>query len=110
MRLLLPIVVAFVSVSSTGAVHADSLARGKSLYETKCHECHSRSVHHRESRKAKSYTAVRKEVERWEGALGGGWSKEDVDDVTLYLNETYYKHPCPKSTCRSGRSSNDPAS
>lgn len=81
-------------------LHADSIARGKSLYETKCHACHDRSVHNRSARKAKTYGGIRKEVTRWDGALGGGWGKEDIDDVTRYLNETYYKFRCPETVCR----------
>lgn len=86
------------STASTAALAA-SITRGKSLYETKCHACHDRSVHNRKARKAKSFEAIRKEVVRWDDALGGGWTKEDVDDVTVYLNETYYRFRCPESMC-----------
>jgi ribosomal protein L44E len=79
--------------------------RGKSLYDTKCHACHDRSVHNRASRKARSYAAIRREVVRWEKSLGGGWSKDEVEDVTLYLNETHYKLPCPEAVCKQQRPS-----
>lgn len=105
----LPIAIAFASLAWAAPAYAESLARGKSLYDTKCHECHTRSVHNRASRKAKNFMGIRREVARWDGTLGGGWSKEEIDDVTLYLNETYYKYRCPQTICKSHRASYDSA-
>lgn len=99
--LLLPAVIALLAFATQS--HAGSVARGKSLYDTKCHACHERSVHSRASRKAKSFAEIRREIVRWETTLGGGWSKDEVDDVTLYLNETYYKFPCPETLCKQPR-------
>ena len=101
----LAIAIAFASLASAAPVHAESLVRGQSLYETKCYECHTRSVHSRASRKAKSFMGIRREVARWEGTLGASWSKEEIDDVTLYLNETYYKYRCPQTICKNRRAS-----
>jgi mono/diheme cytochrome c family protein len=96
------------STASTSALAA-SIARGKTLYETKCHACHDRSVHNRKARKAKSVQSIRREVVRWDDALGGGWTKEEVDDVTVYLNETYYRFRCPDSLCPQQQSMSGPA-
>jgi hypothetical protein len=31
--------------------------------------------------------------------MGGAWKDAEVDDVTTYLNELYYKYPCPPAIC-----------
>jgi mono/diheme cytochrome c family protein len=67
-------------------------ARGKLLYETSCNECHTKSVSQRANRKAKSASDIRQSVTRWETYKRYHWSKEDVDDVTQYLNERFYKY------------------
>jgi len=77
--------------------------RGKALYEARCDLCHRSSVHAREARVATSFGALRAQVERWNAELGGAWSRDDIDDVTLYLNNRYYFFPCPESACRSGQ-------
>jgi mono/diheme cytochrome c family protein len=82
------------------AASAQDAARGKELYETRCVGCHSRSVHNRASRKAGSFEAVRTEVSRWNKELGGTWRAEEIDDVSVYLNDRYYKFPCPQSVCK----------
>jgi len=76
--------------------------RGRALYETACNRCHDTSVHTREARKAKSISAIRASVKRWSEELGVGWSGDEIDDVTIYLNERYYFFDCPKRLCRLG--------
>ena len=92
------------------AASAQDPVRGKELYETRCVGCHSKSVHNRASRKANSFEAVRAEVSRWNKELGGAWKTEEIDDVTVYLNERYYKFQCPQTVCRKAQGSADGAS
>ena len=75
--------------------------RGRLLYEARCTLCHSRSVHLRETRKATSFEGVRAQVARWNTELGGAWSADEINDVTVYLNNHYYSYRCPESVCRS---------
>jgi hypothetical protein len=75
--------------------------RGRVLYEARCTRCHSTSVHLRETRKATSFEGVRAQVARWSAELGGSWSADEVNDVTVYLNQRYYSYPCPESVCSS---------
>ena len=82
------------------SANAQDPARGKELYETRCVGCHSKSVHNRASRKARDFEGVRAEVSRWNRELGGVWRAEEVDDVSVYLNERYYKFQCPQSVCK----------
>lgn len=74
--------------------------RGRALYELRCNGCHAQSVHSREKRVAADFAAVRDWVERWRRDLGLAWGAEEVDEVAIYLNDTYYRFPCPPSTCK----------
>lgn len=82
--------------------------RGKALYEERCDNCHTRSVHVRESRKASSFEGVLAQVARWNAELGGDWSVDEINDVTVYLNNRYYFFRCPESVCRSGWAGRSP--
>jgi len=86
------------------ALGADA-GRGRLLYEARCTVCHGTSVHLRETRKARSFEGVRAQVERWNAELGGAWSADDIDDVTMYVNNRYYFFPCPDSACGSEQAS-----
>jgi mono/diheme cytochrome c family protein len=84
---------------SIAALAADS-ARGSVLYETRCGACHAASVHNRDARKATSFDGLRAQVLRWSVEVGGSWSGDEIDDVTVYLNQRYYRFPCPQSVCK----------
>jgi mono/diheme cytochrome c family protein len=84
---------------SAPAAAADA-ERGGRLYETRCNGCHASSVHQRSARKAKSFDGVRVQVLRWSNEAGGTWSGDEIDDVALYLNQRYYRFPCPQSVCK----------
>jgi mono/diheme cytochrome c family protein len=84
---------------------APDAERGKILYETRCSACHANSVHNRDARKAKSFDAVRAQVLRWSAESGSKWSGDEIDDVTLYLNQRYYRFPCPPGLCKSNQAS-----
>jgi len=72
----------------------------RALYELRCLGCHSESVHARAKRTARDFDEVRRWVERWNVSLSLAWSAEEVDDVTLHLNDAYYRYPCPPSACK----------
>ena len=93
------------ALGCANAVAADA-ARGKLLYDSRCDNCHSTSVHQRAARKAQDYRGIREEVLRWNRELGGAWASEEIDDVTLYLNGRYYLFRCPASVCGTSRSLN----
>ncbi|MGP1675785.1 MAG: hypothetical protein ACTS6J_01340 [Burkholderiales bacterium] len=88
-----------------GALASADAARGKILYETRCIACHESSVHKPDARKAKSFVGLRAQVLRWSAEVGRVWTADEVDDVTLYLNQRYYRFPCPQQLCRADQAS-----
>lgn len=87
------------SLAAPGAGAGDA-ARGRALYESHCASCHSESVHGRQKREAKDFEGVRAWVMRWNASLALRWGEEEIEDVTLYLNGTYYRFACPPSACK----------
>lgn len=105
---LLKAVIAVLALSLAGLSGAQAAAnaeRGKVLYETRCSACHESSVHKRSARKAKTFDALRAQVLRWSAEVGGSWSGDEIDDLALYLNQRYYRLPCPQSICRANQAS-----
>ena len=93
-----------ILAATPAPAQSPELARGRALDEVRCDQCHDRSVHQRSSRKAKSFAQVRASVVRWDRQQGGAlWRDDEVDLVTRYLNDRYYKFPCPASVCGSDR-------
>jgi len=93
-------VLAIVALSSLASVSlaADS-ARGRALYDTRCIECHATSIHSRTARIATSCIEIREQVARWSRQQGSEWTAEEIDDVTLFLNERYYAFPVRDGRC-----------
>jgi len=96
--LLLPTVVAILLAPASAAAGADA-ARGGILYQASCGECHAQSVHGRPHRQAADFEAVRAWVRRWSASLGLAWTAQEIDDVSAWLNERYYRFPCPTTVC-----------
>ncbi len=66
------------------------MSRGEMLYRNHCIECHNQQIHWRDGRIAKDLNGLRTQVDRWQDAIGVGWTKEEINDVSRYLNATYY--------------------
>lgn len=99
-----PLAMVFVStlvfLFAPGIATAADAARGAALYESRCGSCHTESVHGRTKRVATDFDDVRRWVRRWNDNLALRWGDEEIDDVSVYLNSTYYKYPCPPSVCK----------
>ncbi|MFM1988948.1 MAG: hypothetical protein RJA99_1905 [Pseudomonadota bacterium] len=109
-----PLAVALLLGATVAAAQAPSPApgaaeRGRALYETRCGACHERSVHQREARRATDFAGLRAEVARWSSTSGGEWRDEEIDAVTTWLNERYYRLPCPAAICRTPARADTPA-
>ena len=95
-----------LSLAGLSAAQAAADAEhGRILYETRCSACHASSVHNRNARKAKSFDGLRAQVLRWSVEVGGSWSADEINDVTLYLNQRYYRLSCPPSVCKANQAS-----
>jgi mono/diheme cytochrome c family protein len=78
---------------------AADMQRGRLLYETHCLQCHTEGISQREKPIAGTYAQVQAQVERWYRNIGLTWRPEEVDDVTRYLNDRFYRYPCTGSEC-----------
>ena len=75
------------------AMHAGAadIARGQSLVQQHCMSCHDNGVYTRPNRRINSLPGLQKQVRRCELSLGLKWFDDDINNVTGYLNETFYK-------------------
>jgi len=83
-----------VSLCLAGASHtllAADLKNGKQLQQKNCMSCHDNGMYTRDERRVKNLSALRTQVQRCETTLGLTWFDEEVDDVTAYLNKSFYK-------------------
>lgn len=70
---------------------AHSVPRGQLLYENHCRGCHESVVHVRERRRASTLPALEGWVRRWAEAQSLGWGDDEIADVTVFLNDRYYR-------------------
>lgn len=64
--------------------------RGRALYENHCVVCHTPKVHRRVPRLPLDLQDLRRIVSTWAREQNLVWSRDDVEDVVQYLNQTYY--------------------
>lgn len=92
-RLALCAVLAVPVFLGTTLVHAaGDVANGEKLYRAACFGCHDTSIHTRTDKIIFSKKALRKRVEFCEGNTSAGWNAQQMDDVTEWLNATFYKY------------------
>ncbi len=71
--------------------HQDpQMSRGEMLYRNHCIECHNQQIHWRDGRIAADLDGLKREINRWQDAIGVKWTEEEVNEVSRYLNSTYY--------------------
>jgi mono/diheme cytochrome c family protein len=97
--LLVSLLAMMFFVVAPDAAAADA-QRGRELYETRCLGCHGQSVHGRAKRVATSFEEISAWVSRWNTSLALNWSADEIEDVSAYLNATYYHFACPPSVCK----------
>lgn len=73
------------------ATRAQDIDRGKMLHENHCRMCHESIAYKRSGHIAKNIEEVRAQVTRWQGNTDLRWSDEDIDNVTAYVAQRYYK-------------------
>lgn len=65
--------------------------RGQMLYENHCTACHESVVHIRQTRRTPSLAALRGRVTQWADYLRLDWGVDEVEEVTRYLDDRYYR-------------------
>jgi mono/diheme cytochrome c family protein len=74
--------------------------RGRLLYDTYCIACHTTQAHWRDKHIVKSWADLLYQVTRMQSNAGQEWGTKEIIDVAAYLNERFYKMPCPITGCR----------
>jgi len=71
---------------------AQDARRGRQLYETLCLTCHYEHVHERapERSEVHSLQELRKETALRAGLTGVRFTREDLEDVVAYLDQSHY--------------------
>lgn len=72
-------------------------SRGEMLYSVSCGACHATEVHWRAKKLATDPERLRREVLRWKDNVGAEWNIDDVNEVTRYLDATFYRFPAAAS-------------
>ena len=83
----------FATLLLIPAAQADAAdnARGQALVQQHCMACHDNGVYTRPNRRVTSMAGLQKQVTRCELSLGLKWFDEDINAVTGYLNDSFYK-------------------
>lgn len=68
-------------------------SRGELLYSTHCISCHTTQMHWRDKKTATDWSSLMFQVRRWQDASGLGWNESDIQAVSRYLNESFYRYP-----------------
>jgi len=76
---------------AAGAQAHDTPSRGQLLYTTHCLECHTTQMHWRDKRQAHDWDSLRLLVRHWQGESRLQWTEDDIDAVSLYLNDSVYR-------------------
>jgi mono/diheme cytochrome c family protein len=72
------------------SAQAFNIDNGKALHNENCVRCHDASMYTRKDRKTKSYELLRERVVQCEIMTELIWFEEEINDVTAYLNQTYF--------------------
>ena len=83
------------AMAASASAQSPVAQRGRQLYETNCIMCHQQSVHSRPNRVARSMGDVRGYVKKWSGAAKLTWTNDEIDEVSVYLNERFYRFVSP---------------
>jgi hypothetical protein len=72
-------------------VLAVDIENGKTLHNENCVRCHQVSQYTRENRIVNSFDELRTRISDCELSAELTWFDEEIDDVTAYLNEAFYR-------------------
>jgi cytochrome c2 len=85
------LVAAMLSVSAQAASLPGDVASGKKLHDANCLSCHKDEVYKRHDRHVTSLDGLTEQISGCSHQTSVKFSAEQRNDLTKYLNETYYK-------------------
>lgn len=81
-----------VLCGSAVALAAGDPVRGETLHGD-CLGCHGTALYAAPRAKIKTPAALKREVERWNDRMNPKFSKQEIEDLTAYLNRDFYQFP-----------------
>ena len=86
------VIALLVVLAAALPAQAQDARRGRQLYETLCLGCHYEHVHDRapERSEVHSLNELRKETTLRAGLTGIRFTREDIEDVVAYLDQSHY--------------------
>ncbi len=72
-------------------VQAVDIENGKALHDENCLRCHNETQYTRENRIVNSFDELRERISLCELSAEMAWFDEEIDDVTAYLNNAFYR-------------------
>ena len=79
------------SKKETHSALTDKMDEGKEIYANSCTKCHTSSVHTRKDKTVLSLDALEKRVAKCNTKTGAGLDNEELNNLTLFLDKSYYK-------------------
>ena len=76
--------------AACGAPPSGDSANGAKLHDS-CLGCHGTELYVAADAKVKTLSDLKKEVEIWNDRMNPKFDEQEVEDITAYLNSTYYK-------------------
>ncbi len=70
---------------------ASAINAGEILHKEHCQECHQNDIYESPDRKVENLSQLNERVKQCELMNELLWFDEDVNDVTSYLNQNYYR-------------------
>ncbi len=77
-------------------INAVDIENGKTLHNENCTRCHQPDIYTHENSMIHSYTELNERIRQCEIMAEMAWFDDEINDVTAYLNETYYKFELDK--------------
>ena len=87
----LALLLATLSFPAAAALLPGNAANGKKLHEAHCQACHGTDLYTRMERRVKSVEGLMGQVNGCNQQLRKDFSRDAVNDLIRYLNETYYR-------------------
>ena len=85
------LVLAAASASHAASSDPARVERGRALYEAHCHYCHTDDIHRRQNRIPLTRDELLGIVDHFRRTSNQGWTPQEIEDVTDYLNQNYYR-------------------